>query len=751
MLGALLVPLLLATGCGNGVAPALPHARRDTAEARFSLHINGHPPAASAADVSRLHIEVFEQGRHDTPPLAGFDLTPTQGDGSGALPSLPRDTALTFFARAWDTGGSLLFSGSTDQRLSTDSEQVIIGLASTKSAPSPLPRIQRISLPPEIHSGRGGGNISVSVEATPGERLTWSITTDATPNSGAFFPASGTLTLLGTAGTFVSRYVPPLVTERTDFVHTVKVTNAAGHSVTATFRTKVKPAPSTDGVTGTNVTALFNPVIHALDGQRLAVTGDVAFTATVTDDGPEDALTYSWSFEPEGGDAPLPSFSAQTNPTTLRPYTPTLRGRLKLAVTDLDGGTTTLEFPLAANHFPDELVFPYLLSDLQAGARHTCALFAHGSVRCWGDNTYGQLGHGHTLTVGDDEPPYSVGDVPLRGRARQLAVGGHHTCALLDSGLVRCWGDNAHGQLGHGHARRVGDDEPIASQGFVNLGGTAVKLTAGDAHTCALLDTGRVRCWGRNQAGQLGLGHTRSVGDDEQPWEAEDVRLGGTARDLAAGWNHACALLAEGQVRCWGDGAHGALGLGHTRDIGDDELPSSAGFVDLGEPVSRLSAGALHSCALLKRGAVRCWGSGPTGQLGHGGTHPVIRASDARDVDLGASTTIALQVSSGGHHTCALLSTGAVTCWGSNAEGQLGQGHRGPLMAPPATPVDLGDATAWTLAAGAHHTCALLSTGGARCWGANASGQLGYGHTRNLGDDEPLSHAGDLPLTHPAP
>jgi alpha-tubulin suppressor-like RCC1 family protein len=750
--GALLsLSLLLA--CNRQDSSPLPPSR--AAEARFAIHIDEpltHTPAATALEVSRLQVDVLEQGQPDTPLLNGIELTATAGDWSGALASLPRGEALTFFARAYHADGSLLFSGSTDQRLTTDSEQVIIGLAASKAdAPNPIPRIKRISLPPEIHSGHDGGNISVSVEAAPGERLAWSITADVAPDSGTFLPASGTLTLLGAAGTFVSRYVPPDVAVKTDFMHTVKVTSASGHSVTATFTTKVKPRGPTDGVKETTVTALFNPVIHALDGRRQAITGDVAFTATVTDDTPEDRLTYAWSFEPEGDDAPRPSFSHQTNPTTLRPYTPALRGRLKLAVTDVDGGTTTLEYRLAPNQFPDELVFPYLLSSLHTGASHSCALFAHGAVRCWGDNTSGQLGYGNTLAVGDDEPPYTAGDVPLRGKAVQLALGGHHTCALLDSGWVRCWGDNTSGQLGYGHTHPVGDDEPITSQGFVNLGGSAVKLAAGESHTCALLDTGHVRCWGRNDVGQLGHGHTRSVGDDELPWEAGDVSLGGAVQDLAAGWHHTCALLTDGRVRCWGNGADGALGLGHTRDIGDDELPSSAGFVELGEPVSMLSAGALHTCALLKRGAVRCWGSGLEGQLGHGGTWPVPRASDARDVDLGSPSAIALQVSAGGHHTCALLSTGAVTCWGANAYGQLGQGHRNTLYAPPVASVDLGDATAWRMATGAHHTCVLLSTGGARCWGANASGQLGYGHTRHLGDDEPLTRVGDVPLTRPSP
>ncbi|HYO59410.1 MAG TPA: RCC1 repeat-containing protein, partial [Archangium sp.] len=286
------------------------------------------------------------------------------------------------------------------------------------------------------------------------------------------------------------------------------------------------------------------------------------------------------------------------------------------------------------------------------------------------------------------------GPVPLSEKVEQLAVGGQHTCALLESGMVRCWGRNHAGQLGYGHTRDVGDDESPASAGTVTVGGSVRELAAGASHTCALLDSGAVRCWGLNAQGQLGYGHTRDVGDDESPASAGEVILGGTVMQLAAHATsqHTCARLESGAVRCWGRNAHGQLGLSHTLPIGDDETPASVASVTTGG--------------------------------------------------------IALQLATGAEHSCALLSPGVLKCWGRNESGQLGRGNTSSLSTPPGTPVDLGGAMAFQVATGAWHTCALPSSGEPRCWGRNTHGQLGLGHTYNLGDNEPPS--GDA-LTTPLP
>lgn len=257
-------------------------------------------------------------------------------------------------------------------------------------------------------------------------------------------------------------------------------------------------------------------------------------------------------------------------------------------------------------------------TSLFAGKNHTCALLDTGSVRCWGINESGQLGYGHTNTIGDgyDETPALAGDVDVGGTVIQLAAGNSHTCALLSSGNVRCWGGNL--PLGYGNTDRIGDDESPSVAGDINVGGTVLQITVGTNHSCALLDTGKVRCWGAGSNGRLGYGNTFHVGNTNTPNDVGDISLGGTVVQIASGDNHNCALFDSGQVRCWGVGQHGSLGYGDINNIGDNELPSSIGFVKLGEPAVQIMAGGGSSCAKLESGNVICWGLNSQQQLGYG-------------------------------------------------------------------------------------------------------------------------------------
>ncbi|MFL5355919.1 RTX toxin [Archangium sp.] len=705
--------------------------------------------AFSFTDVASLRIDVTDKVSN-TPLYLNFDLGLSAGDWVGAIPFLPKNKALVFSARALGSTGTLLFQGTTEQTLAGNNETVIIALAAANDRQSiSIPRIKKISVP-SIFGSDQSGNVSFSVEANTGETLTYEITSAA--GSGTFYPTSGSITLLGTAGTFVSQYAPPTVDANTDFEHTVKVTNKAGHSVTTTFKTKVKPPGKTDGVHHTDVVVLFNPVINSVTASRVLGTGNVLFQAAVSDDEAESSLTYAWSFAPADGTSfdPRPGFTdTGANPSTLENYTTDVQGTLTLEVTDSNGGKTSLFYPLTPNQFPDNPVVEGGLTGIntiRAGESHTCVLFNNGTLRCWGLNTYGQLGYGNTFTVGDDELPSSAGDVELVGLGSRLAVGGRHTCALLDTGLVRCWGNNTYGQLGYNTTAHVGDGEAIASYGYVNLGGLAVKLSAGYEHTCALMDTGNVRCWGRNNFGQLGYGHTNNVGDNEQPYSLGDVQVGGTVKDIVAGGSHTCALLDTGKVRCWGYNGFGQLGYLSGNNVGDSELPSTAGNVNVGGNVLQLSAGKFHTCAVLTTGNVRCWGYGGHGQLGYGNGNNVNVPATAGDVDTGGHV---LQVATGDFHTCALLSSGGIKCWGNGGSGRLGYGNTITRVEPLEATVDLGGATAFQVATGASHTCALLSTGAARCWGNNAHGELGYGHTNNIGDSELPSAAGDIQVLTP--
>jgi alpha-tubulin suppressor-like RCC1 family protein len=274
---------------------------------------------------------------------------------------------------------------------------------------------------------------------------------------------------------------------------------------------------------------------------------------------------------------------------------------------------------------------------------------------------------------------------------KTLSAGAYHTCALLDSGAVKCWGQGGAGQLGlgdfaeRGGANGRGDALPAVDLG---TGRKAIAVTAGGLHTCALLDTGAVKCWGRGAEGQLGLGSVKPRGGganemgDALP--AVDLGTGRKAIAVSAGTNHTCALLDTGAVKCWGQGDYGQLGLGDRKNRGGGpaEMGDALAAVDLGtgRKAIAVSAGGLHTCAVLDTGAVKCWGKGLFGRLGLGdaksrGNAPTEMGDALPAVDLGAGQT-AIAVSAGGFHTCALLRGGAVKCWGEEDTGRLGLGAR---------------------------------------------------------------------------
>ena len=176
--------------------------------------------------------------------------------------------------------------------------------------------------------------------------------------------------------------------------------------------------------------------------------------------------------------------------------------------------------------------------------------------------------------------------------AKAITAGGSHTCAILDDNSVRCWGYAYWGELGYGNPEPdpstpdvepnpldIGDNETPGSVGPVDLGPgrTAKAITAGNLHTCAILDDDTVRCWGRGGDGQLGYGNPNNVGDRGTPAAVGPVDLGPgrKARAIAAGVDQTCAVLDDGSVRCWGLGSDGRLGTGATDRIGDDETPGS--------------------------------------------------------------------------------------------------------------------------------------------------------------------------------
>ena len=270
---------------------------------------------------------------------------------------------------------------------------------------------------------------------------------------------------------------------------------------------------------------------------------------------------------------------------------------------------------------------------LFGGSGYSCALLNDGTVKCWGYNVSGQLGQGHTNRIGDQAGEMgdnlAAVDLGTGKTATTIATGENEACALLNDGTVKCWGSNGYGQLGQGHSRELGDDPGEMGDNLaavdLGTGKTATAITGGTGFFCAVLNDGTVKCWGRNNGGRLGLGHTNRIGDQDGEMgdnlAAVDLGTGKTATAIAAGSGYVCAILNDGTVKCWGESDLGQLGQGHPNSLGDDpgEMGDNLAAVDLGtgKTATAISAFSSHTCALLNDNSVKCWGYGASGRLGH--------------------------------------------------------------------------------------------------------------------------------------
>ncbi|HET8541760.1 MAG TPA: putative Ig domain-containing protein [Anaeromyxobacter sp.] len=289
------------------------------------------------------------------------------------------------------------------------------------------------------------------------------------------------------------------------------------------------------------------------------------------------------------------------------------------------------------------------------------------------------------------------------GTTGVVAAGHGHTCALVNGG-VRCWGRNDHGQLGNGATTASG--LPVAVSG---LSSGVQAIAAGAAHACALVNGG-VQCWGANGYGQLGDGSTT---DRHVPVAVSGLSSGVQA--IAAGAYFTCAI-ANGGVQCWGANLHGELGNGSATF---EPVPAPVPVSGLSSGAQAIAAGDGHACALVN-GGLQCWGYNGYGQLGNGSWTPDPVPTPVAVSGLASGVQA---VAAGGYHTCALVSGGA-RCWGRNVYGQLGNGSTSDSLVP--VPVSGLSVGAQAIAAGNSHACAVVN-GGVRCWGRGSSGQLGNG------------------------
>mgnify|MGYP000109025640 CR=1 FL=1 len=397
----------------------------------------------------------------------------------------------------------------------------------------------------------------------------------------------------------------------------------------------------------------------------------------------------------------------------------------------------------------------------------SCATFNNGGLKCWGVNSNGQLGIGNTSQKGDsvnemgDNLPFV--DLGPGETVSSIALSNLTTCVITNLNNLKCWGNNSSGQLGYENTTRIGDNsgEMGASLQSVNLGAGkfATMVAVSDQSTCALLNDNKIKCWGADQSGSLGSGQM-SYGDEPSETVATQVNVDfGTGRFVKStfsGRNHTCVILDNDETKCFGIGANGRLGYGNTANIGDssNEMGDNLPAVDLGSGLvaKQIAGWENHTCAVLSSNDLKCWGDGANGR--RGSNNQTDRGDGANEmgdnlstVDFGAGRT-AKEVTAGNGFSCVIMDNDQVKCFGYNGHGRLAlgdsaqRGHNGASGTATYGSVNLGAGrSAKQISAGHEHWCALLDNGNIKCWGRSNYGQTGYNTTGNIGDQ--LAETGD--------
>jgi alpha-tubulin suppressor-like RCC1 family protein len=364
---------------------------------------------------------------------------------------------------------------------------------------------------------------------------------------------------------------------------------------------------------------------------------------------------------------------------------------------------TGVTFNTSTGVFTGSAAWNFQATQIDSSNDHSCALTTRGAVKCWGKNEFGQLGNG---TLVNSSTPVDV--VGLASGVSRVMADGNMSCAVTTAGGVKCWGLNDRGQLGDG--TQVDRSSPVDMVGYSSGVSTTV---AGDSFICLLTTSGGVKCLGFNSVGELGRGALTPV-FDTVPADVSGLTSG--VESVSAGWNHVCARLTAGGVKCWGGNAEGQLGNGSTTD--------SSSPVDVSGlfNFASISAGPFFTCGVTTAGGAKCWGRNDEGQIGDNSI-----TDRTTPVDVSGLTSGVDVVSAGNYHTCALTTAGGAKCWGNNVQGQLGDGTISNRPVP-------GDVTGLTsgvslLSAGHNFVCARDTSYVVKCWGLNNNGQLGDGTT----------------------
>ena len=478
--------------------------------------------------------------------------------------------------------------------------------------------------------------------------------------------------------------------------------NVSGGSVSASqgeTRSGVYLEATGAAVSGTDVT-------YRVRGVLLGGTSYTPTSSSAVGRRSAGALSYQWQRSASGSPSGFSDIAAANAALAVDAGAPADGShRWYQVVMSVAGGTSKTSAPVEG--------WRLTFVAVDGGEGHTCALSANGTIYCWGRNTYGELGRGHTGVAPGVVAVGSPGNQPFTS----LSVGFRHTCGLNALSEIWCWGDNDSGQLGDGSVT----DRPYPVK-VAGLSGTPTMVSAGKAYTCALMQLGTAQCWGLNDAGQLG-NNTTNTSAIPVTVRSNSGEMNAVLGVFASTGRHTCARRAN-DVYCWGSNDNAQLGNSpwglqppeYTTWVVSKvaiAVPNILGSMDMG-------LGRWRTCALGNDTVVRCWGANQFGQLGDG------RAITNSYVNAWSTLDTATRLVVASDSACARLSSGLVKCWGSNGYGELGNGAN----ATSNLPVQAANLSVNELGAGEDYFCATAN-GGIKCGGKNDSGQLGDGTTTN--------------------
>jgi alpha-tubulin suppressor-like RCC1 family protein len=430
----------------------------------------------------------------------------------------------------------------------------------------------------------------------------------------------------------------------------------------------------------TTLTVLRDPMIGAMPAITKAY-GSAAFTLTAPTSNSSGAISYTSS------NASVATIDSNTRLITLTGAGSTTITASQVATSTYTSASTSTTLTVEAA--PE-------ITQLSLSNVSSCALTSTGAMKCWGSNAYGQIG---TLASNQQKTPI---DVPgFTNNISAIAVGDSRMCALTTTGEVKC--------IGNG----------VADSNNPGISSGAISISSGYAYSCALMSYGGVKCWGDNWTGQLGSGTWVNTAPAVH---VKGLTSGVTA--ITSGIMHSCALLSNGSVKCWGANNYGQLGDGTNSNRNEP-----AQVIVGGQPISgvvSISGGYEHTCAVMANGEAKCWGRNGYGELGDGTT---TNRSVPTSVIVNSQPISGIASISGGlRHTCAVTTGGAAKCWGYNALASLGNGTFTDSLTP--VNVDgLGSGVLSIEASKSFATCATVTGSSVKCWGHSWAGNVGDGFT----------------------